>query len=93
MAPKDIQTWFNANTTPNVTTVSNPKQDPDSALDFYTQTLDYMKKWLSGRLAFLDGAILVQNVPDLPKDTDNLNLWNDYQTNCNKLPDFFPLKI
>lgn len=93
MAPKDIQTWFNANTTPNVTTVCNPKQDPDSALDFYTQTLDYMKKWVRGRLAFLDGAILVQNLPDFPKDTDNLNLWNDYQKSCNMLPDFFPSKI
>jgi len=90
MAPKDIQTWFNVNTTPNVTTVCNPTQDLDSALDFYTQTLDYMKKWVRERLAYLDSVILVQTLPDFPKDTDNLNLWADYQTNCNLLPDFFP---
>jgi hypothetical protein len=93
MAPKDIQTWFNVNNTPNITTVRNPKQDLDSALDFYTQTLDYMKKWVKERLAYLDSVILVQNLPDFPKDTANLNRWNDYQTSCNMLPDFYPSKF
>jgi hypothetical protein len=85
MAPKDIQTWFDVNSTPNITNVSNPKKDSESALDFYNQTVEYLKKWVQNRILWLDSEIQTQNFPNT---LDNINKWQNYQTECNLLPQF-----
>ena len=87
LAVPDIKKWYNENTTPNATKWNNPVQSDDVTLSYYKDTVQYLIKWITKRLEFMDSTILIDK-PNLPNDTKNLNTWNDYNIECNKMPNW-----